>query len=78
MSPKNKEKECFYKYSNYTIETDKLRTRKRSLTQCIDKHISKKRQHKNLLKSEKEYDKWKAPLPIFTYTGIPDPNIDND
>ena len=51
-----------YKFSDYEITTDPIRTRKRPILQRINKYLSAKRKCK-LFKLNKE---WPEPLPIYS------------
>ena len=74
--PKNENRVTRYKYSDYCIEEQPLRNRRRSVADHIDKYILKPRGHDNLLKKERSWEDWQAPPPIYTFSGLPVINQD--
>ena len=71
--PKNSPTDVTYRFSDYVIEGDPIRTKRKSLAEQIDKYILKPRKHKNAIKEEILWENWKAPPPIYTHTGKPTP-----
>ena len=72
--PKDETKITNYKYSDYIIEDQPLRTRRRSLADHIEKYLLKPRNHKNILKKETDWEDWQPPPPIYTFSGLPSEN----
>ena len=72
ITPHNRIKESNYKFSDYIIEDQPIRSRRKSLADKIDKYILKPRKHLNILKTEKSWDQWEPPTPIYTCTGKPE------
>ena len=65
--PKNQERFICYKYSDFEIEAEPIRSRKRSLAQHIEKYILKPRATINHIKKEKSREDWEPPNPIYIY-----------
>ena len=72
--PKRLNRNTKYKYSDFIIEGEPVRTRRRSLADSIEKHILNKRNHNNPIRMEKLLSDWTPPHPI--YNGKGNPNID--
>ena len=72
--PKNVNREIIYKYSEYSIEQEPLRSRRKSLANHIDKYILKERFQNNPIKNIKPLSDWVPPPPIYTGRGIPTPD----
>ena len=70
--PKNQSPYFKYKYSNYEITEEPYRSRRRSLSQRINKYILKPNNINNIIISAPTPDKWKPPQPF--YAGLPHRN----
>ena len=68
---KNENRITKYKYSNFEINIEPKRKRRKSLAERIDKHLIVKRRHKNPIKWVKPLDKWLPPPSIYTHKGTP-------
>ena len=70
---KNSHTEANYRFPDYEIEGNPLRTKRKSLAEHIEKYILKPRRHKNAIREEILWENWKAPPSIYTHTGKPTP-----
>lgn len=66
---KNSPTDVTYKYSDFELEGEPIRTKRKSLAAKIEKHILKPRKHKSFIREERPWENWQPPPPIFTYTG---------
>ena len=73
--PTNENRSISYKYSDYTINEQPSRSRRRSVADHIHKYILKPRNHENILKKETPWEDWQPPPPIYTFSGKP---VSND
>ena len=63
--PKNQERISNYKYSDYSITSPPLRTRRKSIIDRINKNIMKARKQNELFKTEPLIADWSPPQPIY-------------
>ena len=64
--PKTQNRNTFYKYSDFTLENEPIRKRRKSVAQQVEKHIINPNKGYNPIKTEKPRDQWKPPKPIYT------------
>ena len=57
-----------YKYGDFLIEDNPIRTKRRSIVDRVNKYILRPNNHKNIIISEKSISEWKAPSPIYSST----------
>ena len=60
--------EVTYKYGDFKIEGEPIRTKRRSLADRVQKYILDPKKHKNIIKDEKSTSEWEPPDPIYSST----------
>ena len=64
----NQDDNLTYKYSDFTIQIQPHRKKRRTVAQRIERNLLKPRGQRNTIKDEIDIDEWTKPDPIYSST----------